>query len=119
VWDQKALIQKETHPRDPRGKEARCQYRVVERFGSATLVEVRLETGKRNQIRLQARLRGHTLIGEQRYVYGPDDLRPVPFPRQALHAWRLSFDHPVDGRQLSFEAPLPADMLELLSRLRN
>jgi 23S rRNA-/tRNA-specific pseudouridylate synthase len=75
-------------------------------------------TGKRNQIRLQSRLRGHTLVGEQRYVYGPDDLRFIDFPRQALHAHRLAVRHPADGRSLRLEAPLPADLAELIARLR-
>ena len=118
VWDTKALIQKETHPHDPRGKEAICHYRVVERLGRASLVEVTLVTGRRNQIRLQARLRGHTLVGERRYTYGPDVLRPVAFPRQALHAFRLTFTHPADGRDLRFEAPLPDDMQRLIAQLR-
>jgi 23S rRNA pseudouridine1911/1915/1917 synthase len=118
VWDDDALIQKETHPRDPRGKEAISEYQVVEEFEAVSLIEVRLQTGKRNQIRLQARLRGHTLVGEQRYVFGPASLRPIAFPRQALHAWRLAFRHPEDGKQLRFEAPLPADMESLLARLR-
>ena len=93
VWDRKALIQKETHPRDPEGTDAISDYRVVETFRDASLIEVRLQTGKRNQIRIQARLRGHTLVGERRYVYGPDELRPIPFSRQALHAYRLAFVH--------------------------
>jgi len=118
VWDEKALVQKETHPRDPRGKEAVSAYRVLETWATTSLVEVRLETGKRNQIRLQARLRGHTLVGEQRYVYGPDSLRPIAFPRQALHARALGFDHPADGRPLQFEAPYPADFEALIVRLR-
>jgi 23S rRNA pseudouridine1911/1915/1917 synthase len=118
VWDTKALIQKETHPHDPRGKDAVCHYRVVEPLGRASLVEVTLETGRRNQIRIQARLRGHTLVGEQRYTYGPDTLRPIAFPRQALHAFRLRFAHPADGRELRFEAPLPTDMTDLIARLR-
>ena len=118
VWDTKALIQKETHPRDPLGKDAICHYRVVESFGPASLVEVTLVTGRRNQIRIQARLRGHTLVGEQRYIYGPDTLRPIAFARQALHAWRLAFAHPDDGQELRFEAPLPEDMEELIARLR-
>jgi 23S rRNA pseudouridine1911/1915/1917 synthase len=117
VWDVKALIQKETHPNDPQGLEAVSHYRVVERFETTSLIEVRLETGKRNQIRIQARLRGHTLVGEKRYVYGPDTLRPVAFPRQALHAYRLAFRHPSDGRPVEFEAPLPRDMSDLLGRL--
>jgi 23S rRNA pseudouridine1911/1915/1917 synthase len=119
VWDRKALIQKRTHPRDPRGAEAVCSYRVVEKLPDTSLVEVRLQTGKRNQIRVQARLRGHMLVGERRYVYGPDALRPIGFPRQALHAYRLAFRHPVDGREMQFEAPLPDDFRELLVRLRS
>jgi len=118
VWDRRALIQKETHARDPRGKEATSEYRVLEAFRDASLIEVRLVTGKRNQIRIQARLRGHTLVGERRYVNGPELLRPVAFGRQALHAYRLGFRHPMDERALQFEAPLPADLVELLARLR-
>ena len=118
VWDDQALIQKETHPRDPRAKEAISMYRVIESFRGASLIEVRLHTGKRNQIRLQARLRGHTLVGERRYVFGPDALRPIEFPRQALHAYRLTFTHPGDGRPMRFEAPMPEDMRTLVSRLR-
>jgi 23S rRNA pseudouridine1911/1915/1917 synthase len=118
VWDTAALIQKETHLRDPRGKDAISDYRVVESFKNASLVEVRLITGKRNQIRLQARLRGHTLIGEERYVYGPEALRPIQFHRQALHAYRLTFRHPAHGRTVHFEAPLPSDFQALLAQLR-
>jgi 23S rRNA pseudouridine1911/1915/1917 synthase len=118
VWDEHALVQKETHPRDPRAKEAISDYRVLEAFDGASLIEVRLQTGKRNQIRLQARLRGHTLVGEQRYVFGPASIRPIAFPRQALHAWRLECRHPDDGTLLRFEAPVPADMEALLARLR-
>jgi 23S rRNA pseudouridine1911/1915/1917 synthase len=118
VWDGDALIQKETHPTDPRGTDAQSAYAVLERFESTSLVEVRLHTGKRNQIRIQARLRGHTLVGERRYVYGPESMRPIAFPRQALHAYRLAFRHPVDQRLLRFEAPLPKDMTDLLARLR-
>jgi 23S rRNA pseudouridine1911/1915/1917 synthase len=118
TWDEKALIQKETHPGDPRGTEAISSYRVLEAFREASLIEVRLKTGRRNQIRIQARLRGHTLVGEQRYVYGPETLRPIAFGRQALHAARLRFRHPVDGRALEFEAAPPADLSDLLVRLR-
>lgn len=114
AWDQRNLVQKETHPRDRRAKEAISEYRVLETFRETSLVEIRLRTGKRNQIRLQARLRGHTLVGEQRYVFGPDELRPIAFPRQALHAHRLAFRHPITGEPLRFEAPLPPDMAELV-----
>jgi 23S rRNA pseudouridine1911/1915/1917 synthase len=118
VWDEKALIQKETHPRDPRATEAVCTYRVIETFDRASLIEVKLRTGRRNQIRIQARLRGHTLVGEERYVFGPDTLRPIAFGRQALHAYRLTFLHPGDGRIIDLEAAPPADFKDLLARLR-
>ncbi len=118
VWDEKALIQKETHPRDPRGQEALSQYTLLESFEVASLIEVSLHTGRRNQIRIQARLRGHTLVGEDRYVYGPGSLRPIEFGRQALHARRLTVRHPADGRSLQFEAELPGDFADLLTRLR-
>ena len=122
VWDTKALIQKAATPHDSRASEAISDYRVLQRFAGASLIEVRLRTGRRNQIRLQARLRGHTLVGEKRYVAdpgtgGPDDLRTIPFERQALHARRLAFLHPADARPMSFEAPPPADFRSLLARL--
>jgi 23S rRNA pseudouridine1911/1915/1917 synthase len=118
VWDEKALIQKKTQPRDPRGRPAVSTYRTIESFRDASLLEVQLHTGRRNQIRLQARLRGHTLVGEQRYVHGPEIPRPIRFGRQALHAYKLAFTHPTDGRALSFVATPPADFEELLTRLR-
>src|SRR5262249_46292550 len=92
-------------------------YRVLRRFRDASLIEVRLRTGRRNQIRIQARLRGHMLVGEKRYVSGPTDLRMIAFERQALHAHRLAFLHPIDGRPLTCEAPPPADFQSLLARL--
>ncbi len=118
VWDDKALIQKETHPRDPRGTEAIAHYRVVEALRGASLIEVRLHTGRRNQIRLQSRLRGHMLVGEERYVYGPDSLRSIAFGRQALHAFRLVLKHPADERTVELEAPPPPDFRDLVARLR-
>lgn len=118
VWDEKALIQKETHPRDPRAQEAISVYRVLESFRDTSLLEVRLRSGRRNQIRIQARLRGHTLVGEKRYTYGPDALRPIQFERHALHAFRLAFQHPTDGRRLELEASPPPDFEALLKRLR-
>jgi 23S rRNA pseudouridine1911/1915/1917 synthase len=118
VWEQDDLIQRAASARDARAKDAVSAYRVVERFRHASLIEVRLVTGKRNQIRVQAGLRGHRLVGERYYIEGPAISRPIEFPRQALHAWRLAFRHPEDGRDVGFEAPLPVDMAELLKRLR-
>jgi 23S rRNA pseudouridine1911/1915/1917 synthase len=118
AWDADALRQRVADARDPKGVEAVSEYHVLETFGDASLVEVRLHTGKRNQIRIQAAVRGHALVGERQYVYGPSKKTGPTHPRQALHAYRLSFAHPIDGRPLKFEAPLPDDLNDLLRRLR-
>jgi 23S rRNA pseudouridine1911/1915/1917 synthase len=113
AWDDDALKQTVTDVKNRMGVEAISDYRVLETFADASLVEVRLHTGKRNQIRIQAARRGHALLGERQYAKSG-----ASFPRQALHAYRLSFAHPIDGRQLTFEAPLPQDLADLLYRLR-
>ena len=118
VWDEKALIQKESHSRDPNAMEAISHYRVLEVLRGASLIEVRLQTGRRNQVRIQARLRGHPLVGETRYVDASASARRIPFPRHALHASRLAFRHPADERLVIFEAPPPPDFRDLVSRLR-
>ena len=118
VWDSSAQIQKETDARDPHGTDAISDYRTLETFADASLLEVKLRTGRRNQIRIQAYLRGHSLLGEQRYTGVPDSRRLIASRRQALHAHRLSFRHPVDDRLLTFEAPPPGDFADLLARLR-
>jgi 23S rRNA pseudouridine1911/1915/1917 synthase len=123
AWNRASLVQQETHVRDPRGVEAVSRYRVVEPLTGASLIQVRLQTGKRNQIRIQAALRGHPLVGERQYVglagAGAGDRAALRFHRQALHAWRLEFEHPSDGRPLGFEAPLPEDIARLLEALRH
>ena len=121
AWDEEALAQTATDARNPKGVEAISDYRVIETFAETSLVEVRLITGKRNQIRIQAALRGHALVGERQYAGVGPSKRTGPmdsFPRQALHAHRLAFRHPVDDRMLTFEAPLPNDLTKLLRRLR-
>jgi 23S rRNA pseudouridine1911/1915/1917 synthase len=124
VWSEAALMQRGARADDPRAVEAISRYRVVEAFGdAASLIEVRLETGKQNQIRVQAQLHGHPLVGERRYIRKaePDpvgDPRAVDPGRQALHAWRLAFRHPADERELQFEAPVPKDLTELIEGLR-
>jgi 23S rRNA pseudouridine1911/1915/1917 synthase len=118
VWDERAQIQKATHPRDPNGTDASSDYEVLESFAESSLIEVRLHTGKRNQIRIQARLRGYPLVGERRYTFDSIERRQIVFARHALHAYRLAFRHPFDGRALRFEAPLPSDFADLLKVLR-
>lgn len=117
VWDRKALIQKPAAVGDPRGEEAISEYRIAEPLRGATLLEVQLTTGRRNQIRVQAALRGHPLVGERRYGESVRPAERIRFERQALHAWRLELVHPRGGR-IAFEAPVPPDFTSLLARLR-
>jgi 23S rRNA pseudouridine1911/1915/1917 synthase len=109
------------------GREAITHYRLVERFAHHSLLRVILETGRTHQIRVHLAHIGHPLAGDPLYG-GRRQLtaRATPaqraalagFGRQALHAARLSFSHPVTGRQLSIEAPLPDDFAALLAILR-
>ena len=138
VWDKTQRVQRRAEPDDARGKEAIAHYSVAEHFEAAALVEVRLVTGKRNQIRIQAALHHHPLVGERIYrprtpsrvrgstssprpgpVEGRRPASEVDFPRQALHAARLAFRHPATGARVEFSAPLPADLRGLLDRLRS
>jgi 23S rRNA pseudouridine1911/1915/1917 synthase len=118
AWDPRLLLQKRAHPREAKGIEAVCRYRVVEEFDSASLIEVSLQTGKRNQIRIQARLHGHELVGEHLYVDPGNRAHRIEFPRQALHARSLAFRHPLSGQLMKFEAPVPADLAALFALLR-
>jgi 23S rRNA pseudouridine1911/1915/1917 synthase len=107
--------------REGRGKYAVTHYHVQDRLRGAALVECRLETGRTHQVRVHMAHLGHPLIGDP--VYGRDRkgfksiLETLGFKRQALHARRLGFIHPVTERKLSFDSALPADMQELLSEL--
>lgn len=112
--------------REDRGREAVTHYRVIARFRGHTHVRVQLETGRTHQIRVHMNHIGHSLVGDP--VYGgrprlpkggsPDMIRAVQnFGRQALHARRLGLVHPASGEEMSWESPLPADMVALLAIL--
>ena len=102
------------------GKPAVTHYKVLERFGWHTLLECQLETGRTHQIRVHMQSIGFPL--ESDLVYGPPAMAMEPymretfqaFGRQALHARKLTLDHPLDGKSVSFEAPLPDDMQDLI-----
>ena len=98
------------------GTEAVTHYRVLERFAGATFVEVRLETGLKNQIRIQFRTFGHPLVGDRHYARAEESESLLK--RQALHAFRLGFVHPGTGRPMSCQAPMAPDLERLLKRLR-
>jgi 23S rRNA pseudouridine1911/1915/1917 synthase len=102
---------------------------VVESYGdAAALVDCWLETGRTHQIRVHMSHAGHGLLGDQTYggrrklspkVVGEEAARMGNgFPRQALHAATLGFIHPVTGKELEFESPLPPDLAELVAGLR-
>jgi len=77
-----------------------------------SLLEVKPETGRTHQIRVHLAAIGHPIAGDR--VYGA---KASAFPRQFLHAHRLAFNLPSDGRRVEFESPLPADLAEALERL--
>ena len=87
------------------GRPARTHFRALGEVGTDTLVLARLETGRTHQIRVHFAGIGHPVVGDP--VYGR---RSDLVDRQFLHAWRLGFAHPCDGRRLVFEAPLPEDL---------
>ncbi len=105
-----------------RGKRAVTHWRLVETLKQAALMECQLETGRTHQVRVHMASVGHPLLGDP--VYGRsraehrDVLRRLEFERQALHAARLGFVHPVTGGALTFDSPIPSDMQRLLSCLR-
>jgi 23S rRNA pseudouridine1911/1915/1917 synthase len=102
-----------THP--DAGKLAITHYRVRQRLPGATAVEVRLETGRRNQIRVHFAEAGHPVLGDPRYA--PERARHPRWKtrRMALHAAVLGFTHPETGRTLRFEAPAPEEMTRFLA----
>ncbi len=106
---------------DGRGKRAVTHFRTLERLNAAAFIECRLETGRTHQVRVHMAHIGHPLLGDP--VYGKrsshaSTLKSIGFARQALHATRLGFIHPVEGKSVTFDSPLPNDMQELFTRLR-
>ena len=105
------------------GKPARTHVDVLERFGAATLVQCRLETGRTHQIRVHLTALGHPLLGDPTYRGRRKPGLPLPaaafaFPRQALHARRLGLVHPVTRAPMQWESPPPADLAALSAALR-
>ena len=89
-----------------KGERAVTHYKVIERKKKLSLVSLRLETGRTHQIRVHMASIGHPLIGD--FLYNPSDKQ---MERQALHAWHLSFRHPITKEEMCFEAPIPDDMM--------
>jgi 23S rRNA pseudouridine1911/1915/1917 synthase len=100
-----------------RGKPARTAYRVLERYGRASLVECRLETGRTHQIRVHFQHIRHPLVGDETYRRGTR--HGIRFPRQALHATELTLRHPQTKQLVSWKSALPRDMKRLIDTLRD
>ena len=98
-------------PVDDGGKEAITHYRTIKRGNGMSLVELMLETGRKNQIRVHMQDLGHPVVGDGRY--GLEDVNPIN--RLALHAFKLCFDHPVTGEEMRFETPYPAEFKRLFN----
>lgn len=111
-----------------KGRSALTRWKVLERFGPFTLLEVYPHTGRTHQIRVHLTSRGHPLVGDP--LYGKRGKSPISgdprlkeclrrMNRQALHAHRLGFDHPRTGERVQFIAPIPEDIKETLECLRS
>ncbi len=110
------------------GKEAITHYRVMEKFRAHTRLRLRLETGRTHQIRVHMAYIKHPLVGDP--VYGGKRARFIPnasaefthaintFPRQALHATYIEFKHPFKDEMMSFNSPIPEDIMGLIDVLR-
>lgn len=98
-------------PTDNGGKLAVTHYNVVQTSRRYSLLELRLDTGRRNQIRVHLREEKHPVVHDPMYGY-KDDISPIN--RLALHAFRLGFYHPVTGKRLAFETPYPSAFLKLM-----
>ncbi|UDW83165.1 23S rRNA pseudouridine(1911/1915/1917) synthase RluD [Pasteurella canis] len=111
----------------PMGKPAVTHYRIMERFRNYTRLRLRLETGRTHQIRVHMAYIAHPLLGDQTYGGRPrppkhasEELMAVlrEFKRQALHAIMLRLEHPITGELMEWQAPLPADFVELVDVLK-
>jgi len=121
----------EAYPEGDHGKDAITHYKVIERFGYVTLVECVLETGRTHQIRVHMKYIGHPLFNDDFYggdkiVKGTVYTKYKQFvencfaicPRQALHAKTLGFIHPITGKDMYFDTPLPDDMEQVIEKWR-
>jgi 23S rRNA pseudouridine1911/1915/1917 synthase len=107
-----------------RARSAVTRVTRAEYFRGVTLLQVAIATGRTHQIRVHLNAIGHPIVGDPTYGgvrrHVPNDIRAVQrLERPFLHAWKLAFTHPTDGRRLEFESPLPADLQGVLDAIRD
>jgi 23S rRNA pseudouridine1911/1915/1917 synthase len=100
------------------GRPAETRFQVRERLAGATFLEAAPRTGRTHQIRVHLAAIGHPVLGDRAYGGNGEDARRLGLERPFLHAWRLSFTHPITGETLSLEEPLPPDLLRALAVAR-
>jgi 23S rRNA-/tRNA-specific pseudouridylate synthase len=100
------------------GRRASTAIAVREPFARSTLVEAAPQTGRTHQIRVHLAAVGHPILGDRAYGGAGEDARRIGLERPFLHAWRLSFAHPITGVPVSVQEPLPEDLREALERAR-
>jgi 23S rRNA pseudouridine1911/1915/1917 synthase len=101
------------------GRPSITHYDTIEAFRAASLLDIRLETGRTHQIRVHLAALRHPCVGDIAYGADPTLARRLGLDRQWLHARALGFDHPADGRPVRFISPYPADLERALARLRD
>jgi 23S rRNA pseudouridine1911/1915/1917 synthase len=100
------------------GRPSVTHYEVIEAFRNASLVDVKLETGRTHQIRVHFAALRHPCVGDLTYGADPSLAQRLGLNRQWLHARTLGFEHPSDGRWVEFTSPYPADLTHALELLR-
>lgn len=100
------------------GRDSVTHYETVEAFRAASLLDVKLETGRTHQIRVHFAAVRHPCVGDPTYGADPTLAEKLGLTRQWLHARALGFAHPADGRWVSYESPYPSDLQEALDALR-
>lgn len=103
-------------PLEKGGRPAVTHWQVKERFGNYSLVHFKLETGRTHQIRVHSSHQGHPIVGDPLYSAGRS--LGVNLTGQALHAWKLTLQHPLTGETIEAIAPLPSELTKLLTVLR-
>jgi 23S rRNA pseudouridine1911/1915/1917 synthase len=102
-WESKLFELLSFHVIDsPEGKDATTHYQVIRRSAKYTYLKLRLETGRKHQIRVHCQMAGHPVVGDQRYGANEN-----PLKRLCLHACTLGFKHPFTGKNVQFSSPLP------------